>query len=212
MKRLRLFLSIMFLNLMLSFNAHAYSILDDFDRILGESLTVPFINPSYSTVNSYGDWVEIIVSGRGQSFGLEYNDAFYGVPSGIEYSSAYYRLNIGWSGFELFPHVGEPNNIDNYMGCIEGIGVVPIRTLPAYNTDYDHRYHFAIKIPNNVGKLAFGVSDGDFSDNTGAYQIQLFQLQPKGPLPPVIPEPTTLLLLGTGLIGFGVKFRKGFKK
>jgi hypothetical protein len=48
----------------------------------------------------------------------------------------------------------------------------------------------------------FGVSDGGFSDNTGAYTISVTQLDKDGrPIPiPHNPEPNTLALLGLGTL------------
>lgn len=138
-----------------------------------EQTYVQFVSPSISTIEKYSKYVEIDVSGTGWSSGANINDAFYGVPSGIP-NSPYYQLNIGWDNAPLTPFVGESRNIDNYIAFIEGIGPVIPPARPQYSLD--NHYHFVVAVPETATHLQFGVSDGNFSDNGGAYHIQVWQV------------------------------------
>jgi hypothetical protein len=189
------------------FGPHARAgtmISDDFVRTgPSEALVAPFISPSTPSVNTYGGFVEVIVSGVGTSLGALLNDAFYGVPSGVPYDPQFYQLNIGWDAAPLFPFVGAPRNAVNFIAFDEGVGFVTPPYRPPYD-GVDHTYHFVISVPATAGQLQFGVSDGGFSDNTGQYNIQIFQLAP-------VPEPTSLALAGlgvAGLLGYGYTRRR----
>ena len=185
------------LTLLAGSHAYGVSISSSFSRIgPSESLSVPFTNPSTSTVASYGNFVEVLVSGTGFSLGSALNDAFYGVPSGVPYDPQFYQLNLGWTGFGLAPFAGEPHNINNFITFIEGVGPVSPPATPAYD-GINHTYHFVVSVPTNAGQLAFGVSDGLFGDNGGQYDLQVFQLQP-------VPEPSTFTFMLLGTLALGV--------
>ena len=71
-----------------------------------------------------------------------------------------------------------------------------VGALPAYNPS--HVYSFQL----NTGAatptpLHFGVSDGDFSDNSGAYTISI-----------TVPEPATWALMILGFGGLGLAMRR----
>jgi PEP-CTERM motif len=178
---------------LLACQARAGMISDHFVRTgPSEMIVAPFTSPSTSSVNTYGGFVEVIVSGVGNSLGTLLNDAFYGVPSGTLYDPQFYQLNIGWDAAPLFPFVGQPRNAVNFIVFDEGVDFV----TPPYRPPYDpvnHTYHFAISVPFDAGHLAFGVSDGAFSDNGGQYNIQIWQL--------AVPEPSTIMLLAIGTLG-----------
>lgn len=170
-------------------------IADNYTRIsAGETLTAPFTAPSTTTQLTYGGPVEVQVSGLGYSLGSIQNDAFYFDGGGQ--TGGFYRLNIGWNGADLQPFIGEPRNADQVIRFIDGVGAVAAGTRPAYAAD--HTYRFVIEVPHDAGRLQFGVADGNFADNGGAYTLQLWQLQAG-----VVPEPAAagLLLAGLGLLG-----------
>ncbi len=180
----------------LSLSAQAATSIPDVYSRTGpsETLSVPFTNPGVATAFSYSGNVEVIVSGTGYSAGSAINDAFYGVPSGVSYNAQYYQLNLGWTGADLVPFVGEARNANNFITFIEGVGAVAPTATPAYSPD--HVYRFVVQVPLASGPLQFGVSDGNFGDNGGEYRIQVFQLQP-------VPEPETYAMMLAGLAALG---------
>ena len=170
-------------------------IADHYTRIsTGETVTAPFTAPSTATQLTYGGPVEVLVSGVGNSLGPSLNDAFYYV-GGVQ-TGGFYLLNIGWNGADLKPSIGDPRNADKVIRFIDGVGAVAAGARPAYAAD--HTYRFVIDVPQDAGLLQFGVSDGNYADNGGAYTLQLWQLQAG-----VVPEPAAagLLLAGLGLLG-----------
>ncbi len=190
-------------------------ILDEFSRVgPSESLTNPFTTVATGTANIYSGYVEVLVSGTGYSLYGNINDAFYGVPSGVPYDGQYYQLNLGWSSSPLAPLSGEAHNINNFMVFAEGVGAVSPGYTPAYNAS--NTYHFVV----NTGlfwaeQLQFGVSDGNFGDNGGAYNISVWQLEQGGSSVPDAPAPyatlgIVLVLMGAWLVhlpGEGPKVR-----
>ncbi|WP_338844880.1 PEP-CTERM sorting domain-containing protein [Massilia sp. W12] len=189
------------ISLVCAFSAQAatYDISSNFIRSgVSESLTSLFINPSTATVHQYSGLVEIIVSGTGWSAGRELNDAFHGVPRGTPYDSQWYQLNLGWNGADLAPYSGEARNISNYINFIDGVGAVN-GGIPAFRTD--HRYHFVVNVPQNAGRLQFGVSDGIFADNGGQYNIQAFKVT-------AIPEAGAYAMLLSGLAALALLSRR----
>jgi hypothetical protein len=157
----------------------------------GETIVAPFTSPSTSTLGSYGGPVELLVSGMGYSLGSVLNDAFYFDGGG--FTSGYYMLNIGWDMANLVPLVSG-RTAPNFISFIEDVGAVPYGTRPAYAAD--HVYHFVIDTPLAASALQFGVSDGNFGDNGGAYTVQVWQLQAGA-----VPEPASwaLMLMGAAL-------------
>ncbi len=154
-----------------------------YERVgLPENLTASFQVASTQTANTYGRFVEILVSGTGISFYQEINDAFYDVDLQTQQEAGFFQLNVGWMSAPLVPGVGEPRNAANYITFIEGVGDVDPPTFPPYRPD--HVYHFVLELPLADSLLQFGVSDGNFSDNSGEYQITLWPLEdrlyPKG--------------------------------
>ena len=154
-----------------------------------ETITVDFTTPDGGvTTGLYSGIVDITISGTGFSFGPELNDAFYIYSMGPAYQgSYYYQLSFGTA--PLVP-LDPSQNATNFL-----VGVVP-----AYNPD--HQYSFQL----NTGALTpvqlhFGVSDGNFSDNGGSFEVTVSQ---------AVPEPATwaMMIAGFGLVGAGMRRRK----
>lgn len=151
-----------------------------------ETLTAVFTAPDGGvTVNGYDNHVSITVSGLGSSLGDCLNDAFYvfsGCPGGVYHDGngawlAYYQLSFGTA--PLVAYDPDQNAFQFLVG-----------SLPDYNPT--HEYSFILDTGVITPEfLHFGVSDGQFQDNAGAFQITVSQLG--------VPEPISISLFGAGL-------------
>lgn len=175
-------------------------ILDEFTRTSpGENLTSLFTNPSTATAGSYEGYVEVLVSGTGYSLWSLINDAFHGVPGGSPLDTQYYQLNLGWTSAPLVPLSGEARNINNFIVFVEGVGSVSPGYTPAYES-VSHTYHFVVDTGLwSAQQLQFGVSDGNFGDNGGAYDITVWQLE-KGVSTSVPESPAPYTALGLAFV------------
>jgi hypothetical protein len=135
----------------------------------------------------------VLVSGTGYSLWSNINDAFHGVPGGSPLDSQYYQLNLGWTSAPLVPLSGEARNITNFIMFVEGVGSVSPGYTPAYES-VTHTYHFVVDTGLwSAQQLQFGVSDGNFGDNGGAYDITVWQLEKGGSSVPEYPAPYTAI-------------------
>jgi hypothetical protein len=157
-----------------------------------ETLTATFTQPDGGmTVDTYQGLVQLHVTGVGQSYANVFNDAFYLYTnqwSGIQHGwdGGFYQLAFGTSPLPIFD-LG--NNADNFL----------VGPLPDYNPAHDYTFILNTGL-SSPGHLHFGVSDGGYSDNTGAFTITVTQLDQNGdPISfPDDPEPGSLTLLGLG--------------
>ena len=152
-----------------------------------ETITATFTQPDGGvTTGLYSGIVHVTVSGVGQSWGPDLNDAFYVYdPGPPTHHVDYYQLTFGTS--TLIPFA--PSQ-DAYLSIVGA--------LPAYNSN--HTYSFDLNTGAlNPTQLHFGVSDGNFSDNAGSYTITIS----------AVPEPSTwaMMILGFAGIGF-MTFRR----
>lgn len=182
-------------------------ILDNYTRTgTTDSIVAPFVSPSTATTNTYSGFVEVLVSGTGWSLFNLLNDAFHGVPGGAPYDPQYYQLNIGWSTAPVVPFSGEARNINNFMAFVEGIGAVGAGYTPAY--DASHTYHFVVNTGLvTASQLQFGVSDGNFGDNGGQYNISVWQLREGAANVPESPAPYGVI--GLAVVLFLAAWRHG---
>ena len=74
--------------------------------------------------------------------------------------------------------------------------------VPVFNSD--HVYTFVLDTGSSTAShLHFGVGDGNFSDNAGAYNISITQLG--------VPEPASWALMLIGVGGMGAALRRSRK-
>lgn len=128
----------------------------------------------------------------GQSYANVYNDAFYLFTNQFStiqhgWDGGFYQLAFGTSPLGVFD---SGNDADNRL----------VGPLPDYSPEHDYTFNLDTGL-SSAGHLHFGVSDGGFSDNTGAFTITATQLDRNGdPIQaPADPEPGSLALLGLGV-------------
>lgn len=164
-----------------------------------ENLTATFTTPDGGvTTGAYDGLVEVTVSGTGFSEGTLINDAFYLVGPPPSHDPNYYQLTFGTTTLVgLDPAQDAVNSIVYDLDA--GTAVTP-PYVPAYEAD--DTYHFVLDT-GSVSPVAlhFGVSDGDFADNGGAYNISVTQLS-------AVPEPASVAMFGAGLLGLGLLHRR----
>jgi hypothetical protein len=152
--------------------------------LAAETINATFTAPDGGvTAGSYAGVVDVTVSGVGQSDASSFNDAFYIYSAGPPFNDPnYYQLTFGTS--TLAPYDAS-RDAKNFL----------VGALPAYNSN--HVYSFQLDTGlTTLGQLHFGVADGIFGDNSGAYTISI-----------AAPEPAAwaLMLIGLGAVGFGVR-------
>lgn len=164
-----------------------------------ETLTAQFTAVRAQTVRDYSGFVEVNVSGSGYSNASLFNDAFYLNGNG------YYQLGIGWLDLPLLG--GQPGYYaSRLIRFIDGVGAVAAGTLPAPASGPDYRYRFVIDLGGlGAQPLQFGVLDGNYGDNGGAFQFALYQLTAGTS---TVPEPASWALLLTGFALTGAAMRR----
>lgn len=148
-----------------------------------EVVSVSFTTPTGGqSVGTYSGVVNLTVSGTGFSLGPRINDAFYDVLTQTR-DPSYYQLTFGTAPLVPF------NPAQNAVNFLVG-------PLPAYSptNTYSFQLNTGLVTP---GILYFGVSDGNFGDNGGAYRIVIN----------AVPEPASwaLLIAGFGALGTAVR-------
>ena len=87
-------------------------------------------------------------------------------------------------------------------------GFEPLDINEGFAPDYSpvHFYRFVMDLGGYAGTLTLGYGDGGTHDNSGGYDIELYQVALAQ-----VPEPTTLAIFGLGLLGLGVARRHKMK-
>jgi hypothetical protein len=135
-----------------------------------ETLVATFTRPDGGvTAGAYQGYVLVHVTGVGQAYGATYNDAFYLFTSPFSsprngHDGGYYQLTFGTNPLEAFSLA---SNAKNFL----------VGPLPAYNPGHEYTIILNTRL-TSPGRLHFGVSDGGYNDNTGAYTITVTQLVP----------------------------------
>jgi hypothetical protein len=170
--------------------AHAQFLINGRPYILAdpsEIVVATFTQPDGGvTASSYNGYVRLNVTGVGQSYGATFNDAFYLYTAPFAtpqngHDGGYYQLTYAPRPLVAF------DLSSNARNSLYG-------PVPSYNPHHDYT---VILNTGLIGpsQLHFGVSDGGFSDNTGAYTIRITQLVQ-------VPEPSafvgTVCLLAIG--------------
>ena len=177
------------------------TISDAYTRVsAAENLHAPFTAPiGAQSVGAYSGFVEVNVSGSGHSLGSKFNEAFY------PYGNGFYSLGIGWVDAPLGAY--QPNMYaSRLITFIEGVGPVAPKTLPPPNPAAPYSYRFVIDLGALTPQaLQFGVLDGSYGDNGGAFDITLYQLREGAESG--VPEPGVwgLMILGFGLAGANLR-------
>ncbi len=195
----------------------------------GETVTAPFIPAvpgppgepgadAVVTTGLYSGLVELNVSGTGQSEAARYNDAFWvytGVPSPYNHTIWYQlnvstqtllgRLDIGFNTSTTPPTQLAKHKIVYDLDADTEVSPVYV---PAYRSD--HTYSIVVDLGTDVpSQVHFGVADGIFSDNSGAYTIRLYQLLP-GIAVEIDIKPETLNLQSKGLFTAFIELPEGY--
>lgn len=147
----------------------------------GESVTAPFTTPDGGvTTGSFSGLVELTVSGTGESSATRLNDAFW-VFTDLSYNPitpsndlTWYQLSVDTQTLVAYNHKhARPLVVYDLDADVE----ITQPYIPEYRPD--HTYNIIIDLGAVVpASLHFGVSDGIFSDNSGQYNIMVYQLVP----------------------------------
>ncbi len=158
-----------------------------------ESMSASFLSAAGGvSTNFYGGLVQLTVSGSGASLASRLNDAFYVYTGGPVFADgSFYQLTTDNAPLiGLNPAQDAKNFIVYDVDSDTEITARPY--VPTYRAA-DHTYTFVVDLGllgvAGTSRLHFGVSDGQYGDNSGAYDITISQL--------TVPEPGSLLLVAT---------------
>jgi hypothetical protein len=172
-----------------------------------ETLTATFDTPTGGvTVGEYYGIVKVRVSGVGESLFSLLNDAFYLAPTYGADQYSLYQLGFGTS-----PLMGN-NPADDAVNFLVG----GPSAMPAYEPDHAYTIDLNTGL-TTPGHLYFGVTDSDYSDNSGEFLVTIEQLPPEPSaalLAQPLPEPGdwALMLIGLGTLGATLRRRAGLAR
>lgn len=126
----------------------------------------------------------VSISGDGESLSANQNDAFYVFENALSNQttpynhSRFYQLSVETDSLVNWnPLLTKPNTAikDFIVFDADANKIVEGPYVPEYQED--HEYNFVIDLNNEKPEfLSFGVSDGQFGDNSGDYEIAIIQL------------------------------------
>lgn len=163
-----------------------------------ESMSATFLAAAGGvSSNMYGGLVQLTVSGTGASLGARLNDAFYVFTGGPVFADgSFYQLTTDNAPLVGLNPAQDAKNFIVY-DVDSNSEILSRPYVPAYRAA-DHTYTFVVDLSllgvAGTSHLHFGVSDGVYSDNSGAYAITISQLT-------AVPEPGTLALVALSGLG-----------
>jgi hypothetical protein len=169
-----------------------------------EVLSAAFTTPNGGvSANFYSGLVQMTVSGSGQSAGSCLNDAFYVFTCGIYADGSYYQLTSDNAPLVGLNPAQDAKNFIVY-DADSGSEVLSRPYVPLYRADHTYTFVVDLALLGVVGtsRLHFGVSDGQFGDNSGSYSVQISQLTA------AVPEPGTLALVAASGLALLVPRRR----
>jgi PEP-CTERM motif len=155
-----------------------------------EALTATADQPDGGiTTQSYSGYVDVVVSGIGTASGITPSDPFYLLSNPPSHSSTY-TLAFGTSPLTGWP-TGSPSASNAIVYDVDAGMQVTAPYFPAYRSD--HTYDVVLNTGTSIPSLLhFGIEDGNYADNSGAYTIKVTQLVAAA----IVPEPSSLALAG----------------
>ena len=202
--------------------ATPYSIFD-FVRLSGPEFLNPqfAVGGGQTTIGDYSGFVEVIASGTGLnnvSNPDNPSDSFYNfeISSGLVHGLFDNTLRLGTeTQLEPLPRgFGFNPNCSLHVECgavhvaelaiaYEGVsfavsGDFPLDVNAGFAPDYSpgHRYRFVMDLGGYAGTLTLGYGDGGTHDNSGGYDIELYQV-----VLAQVPEPPAIAIFLAALLG-----------
>jgi hypothetical protein len=165
-----------------------------------ETMTSVFTTPDGGiSVNTYSGFVQVKVSGFGESAGTNLNDAFYLFSGPLVHDPFYYQLTFGTTTLvALHPAQNAVNFIRYDLDA--NVEVTPAY-VPAYQASHEYRFVLDTGTASPLN-LHFGTANGFFADNSGSHTIEITQLT-------AVPDGgATISLLGGAIAGLVLLRRK----
>ena len=170
--------------------------------------------PSGVSLSTYQNLVEVTVTGVGESSSTRLNDAFYVFTDVNHNLTAPTHGNHYQLAFDTSPIVGGPTPSQATPSSQYATRAIAFDVdasadvsliddyLPAYRAN--HEYNLVLDVGAAASLLYFGVANGIYADNSGAYTISVTQLE-------AVPEPSSLIvwsLIGLSFAGIGWRRRR----